>query len=133
MSVYRNILFQYIGEKKMRTKMIIANATYDSYPFTPDVVMPEVSRKERNEKKKDITLREFAEDMLYWILPSFIASLIVVNHYRIFGLIGFLIVMSTLALSGSILKQARKNRCLLYLFGFSSYLLVIGVGLFLAI
>lgn len=116
----------------MKHTLIATNSTYDSYPFSQDVVLPDAYRIRKSYEKKGITLKEFAEDMLYWILPSFIFALMLVNHYRIYGIIGFSIVLGIIVLIGAIERIARKNRLLLCLLTLSFYFLLFLFGYLLA-
>ena len=102
----------YIGDGIMQK---MTNAI-DNYPFTPDVVLPEINLKERIEKHRDMIIREFSERMLYWVLPWFIIGLMVATHYEIWGFSGFLITVGVLLLSGFVLRLTRGNRHLLYFF-----------------
>ena len=108
----------------------LALYNYETWAFTPDVVLPEKSMKDEIEKHRNMIMREFSERMIYWVLPYFTIALMLIAHYQIFGLVGFSIVFAILLFSWVIVNMARRNRHLMYLFGFSSYATIILFALF---
>lgn len=102
---------------------------YDNYPFSIDVILPEKDIREEERKYRNNAIREFSERMFYWVLPWFTIALLTVSNFGLWGMSGVALVFSTLIASGLILGRARRNRRIMYAFGFSSYAMIVSLAI----